>query len=429
MPFDWHKSIRTWIRRSFNHDTNIMLGNRRSRKASRSQHIEPHANDVLNGRGVKIAQHEGNLRFRALVKEFNDESYCTTFSSSEKKALALRIIDHIEKLSPPGRFLKRHGQDGPWVKLTRSEVEKKTKQALRDCNRPDREGYAKQVQAPQDVDMAGREREMTGMSLQEFARKQVNDQSRRRKPRDGSRNQKPAPSAASRLSRQSSQGRSASPRSNGSFSNVHNNGLEAVPQEVPFRQMEAATAPPTASSWAAPSSMPLTVDRTPAARPPTGPAPVTQTPNHPNYAYSSANNYDHYQIHPGSQQSNNAHSVAPYHGDYANRGNLTYYHPPVVQSIASATRTTSPIDHSPILTSARNTINVPDEQNETFGDEFTAHPRQNLFADEFPIHPRDEFDSMAANAASSLNHGTGVDDLFTGALLPFEELSHHQMRK
>ncbi len=402
-----------------------MLGNRRSRKASPSQHFEPHANDVLNGRGVKIAQHEGNLRFRALVKQFNDESYCANFSSCEKKALACRIIDHIQKLSPPGRFLKRHGADGPWVKLTRQEVEKKTKQALRDCNRSDREGYAKQVQAPQDVEKAGRERESTGMSLQEFARRQVNEQSRKRRPRNANKNQKPSPvPSSSRAPIHNGRKGSTLSRSTGSISGVHNDTLEtAVPTEVPFQQMAAAAAP--VSTWTAPAAVPSSVNRTPAARPHTGPAPVTQTPNHPNYSYSSANNTDHYQIHHGSQQRTNAHSDAPYINHYANGANLEFYHPPVTQSINSVTRTGSPIDHSPIVSSAGNNTNVADEQNETFAaDEYTAHPRQNLFGDEFSIHPRDEFDSVAANAANSLSDGAGVEDLFPGALLPFDEISH-----
>eukprot|EP00531_Pseudo-nitzschia_arenysensis_P010764 CAMPEP_0116147164 /NCGR_PEP_ID=MMETSP0329-20121206/17600_1 /TAXON_ID=697910 /ORGANISM="Pseudo-nitzschia arenysensis, Strain B593" /LENGTH=409 /DNA_ID=CAMNT_0003643057 /DNA_START=532 /DNA_END=1761 /DNA_ORIENTATION=- len=405
-----------------------MLNNRRSRRTPPSEHIEPHANDVLNGRGVKIAQHEGNLRFRALVKQFIDETYCATFSSCEKKALACRIIDHIQKLSPPGRFLKKHGNDGPWVKLTRQEVEKKTKQALRDCNRADREGYAKQVQAPQDVEKAGRERENTGMSLQEFARRQVSEQSRKRRPRNANKNQKlsPVPSTASRPSRQTRQVEPTPSRSNGSIPGVHNDTLEtAVPAEVPYQQMAAAAAP--VSTWTAPAAVPSSVNRTPAARPHPGPTPVTQTPNHPNYSYSSANNSGHYQVHHGSQQRTNAHSAAPYVDHYSNGGSMPYYLPPVTQSINSVARTGSPIDHSPIVSSAGNNTNVADEQNETFAaDEYTAHPRQNLFGDEFPIHPRDEFDSMAANAASSLNHGAGVDDLLTGALLGFEEMSSHQ---
>ena len=70
--------------------------------------IGPH--DVLNGRGVNIASLEGNLRFRALVKQRYDDSYCTGFTTNEKRALAEEIISHIKSLDPPGRFLRRIGR-------------------------------------------------------------------------------------------------------------------------------------------------------------------------------------------------------------------------------------------------------------------------------------------------------------------------------
>ncbi len=72
--------------------------------------------------------------------------------------MALQIIKHIKDLDPPGRFLKRDGRgqgsrglNGPWDELTEREAIKKTCQALRDCNRQDRQGYAKGVAAPGDV--------------------------------------------------------------------------------------------------------------------------------------------------------------------------------------------------------------------------------------------------------------------------------------
>lgn len=135
-----------------------------------------HVHDVLNGRGVNIAQHPGNERFRALVNTRYDESYCSTFSTSEKRALAKEIIDHINSLDPPGRFLKRNGKShssrgltGPWEELTPKEVLKKTCQALRDCNRTDRTGYAAAVSAPQDVVQNAQERSRLGLTLKQHA--------------------------------------------------------------------------------------------------------------------------------------------------------------------------------------------------------------------------------------------------------------------
>ena len=120
--------------------------------------ITVHDHDVLSGRGVNIAQHPGNQRFRTLITTFRDQEYCTSYSAGEKRAVALQIIQHIKKLDPPGRFLKRDGRgqgnrglNGPWDELSEREAIKKTCQALRDCNRQDRQGYAKGVAAPGDV--------------------------------------------------------------------------------------------------------------------------------------------------------------------------------------------------------------------------------------------------------------------------------------
>jgi hypothetical protein len=132
--------------------------------------------DVLCGRGVNIAQHPGNERFRTLVNTRFDESYCTTYTTSEKRALAEEIIKHINCLDPPGRFLKRCGRsqtsrglNGPWEELSLQESIKKTCQALRDCNRTDRTGYAAQVAVPQDVQDNAEKRKVSGLSLKEHA--------------------------------------------------------------------------------------------------------------------------------------------------------------------------------------------------------------------------------------------------------------------
>ena len=379
-----------------------MASNRRSKSASRSQHIEVHDNDVLNGRGVKIAQHSGNLRFRSLIKQYYDPNYCETFSSMEKKALTWKVIDHMKKkLKPPGRFLKKLGQDGPWIELTKKETEKKTKQALRDCSRPDREGYAKQVKAPEDVDKADNERKRSGLSLQEFARKQVNDQPKRRKILDTN-NPKPTSTscAASRTSRRSSQRGSA-------FSgtvNIIADSRTTAPLEPPYQQqsMEAATAVTSTASWAAPSAG----NATPAVRPHVGPTPVTETPNHTVYSYLPENGHGIHPINHGSQSNINAQPLASYHNHYPTRDNFVDRHTEVAQS---ESRFPSPIVRSPIVSSVSlSNTNVFEEQHPFLEEWNTGHPRQNLFSE-------DPLDSMAASASDSLaNHGTGVDDFMLG---------------
>mmetsp|Transcript_19331 Transcript_19331/g.27978 ORF Transcript_19331/g.27978 Transcript_19331/m.27978 type:complete len:161 (-) Transcript_19331:197-679(-) len=100
-------------------------------------YIEVNDHDILCGRGVNIASHPGNERFRALVQTRHDENYCTVYTTSEKRAVAEQILKHIQSLDPPGRFLKRIGRaptsrglQGPWEEPTDREAIKKTCQDI-----------------------------------------------------------------------------------------------------------------------------------------------------------------------------------------------------------------------------------------------------------------------------------------------------------
>jgi len=140
-------------------------------------YIVVHEHDVLSGRGVNIAEHAGNKRFRALCASHQDADYCKSYSTSEKRALAQKIVKHIQTLRPPGRFLKRAGRirggrglDGPWENLSDQEAIKKTMQALRDCNRQDRAGnYAGDVAPPLDVIQNQELRSKSGLTNRQYA--------------------------------------------------------------------------------------------------------------------------------------------------------------------------------------------------------------------------------------------------------------------
>lgn len=133
--------------------------------------------DVLSGRGVNIAQHAGNERFRALICARHDANYCHAYTTAEKRAVAEQIVSHIESLDPPGRFLRRAGRvnrtmrglEGPWEELTRDEAIKKACQALRDCNRQDRTGYAATVFVPEDVSFSEQMRSKSGLTNKQLA--------------------------------------------------------------------------------------------------------------------------------------------------------------------------------------------------------------------------------------------------------------------
>lgn len=139
-------------------------------------HIVVHDHDVLAGRGVNIALHPGNQRLRTLVTTRADDSFCTSYSATEKRAVAEEIVRHIKQLDPPGRFLKRDGRgqvsrglSGPWEELTERDAVKKVCQALRDCNRLDRQGYAVGVAMPSDVVQAARHLQDTGLTGKQHA--------------------------------------------------------------------------------------------------------------------------------------------------------------------------------------------------------------------------------------------------------------------
>ena len=140
-------------------------------------YIRVHDHDVLSGRGVNIAQHAGNERFRALIFSRHDINYCHAYTTAEKRALAEEIVGHIKSLNPPGRFLRRSGRsnrtirglDGPWEELTKDEAIKKTCQALRDCNRQDRTGYAASVSVPEDVSASKQARSVLGLTNKQLA--------------------------------------------------------------------------------------------------------------------------------------------------------------------------------------------------------------------------------------------------------------------
>lgn len=121
------------------------------------------SNDVLGGRGVNIAQHPGNKRFRALVAIFTDKKYCKDCTPQEKKALARKIVSLCG-----GRYLTKNGQ--VWSVASKKDFVKKACQALRDCNRGDRSGYARGVKVPDEVKKIEKEIFKKNMSVKDLAK-------------------------------------------------------------------------------------------------------------------------------------------------------------------------------------------------------------------------------------------------------------------
>lgn len=91
---------------------------------------EPHANDVLYGRGGGTNHHPGNKRFRTMVEKRKDD-YVNS-KRLDKPLVALEIIRDWRAQDPPGRFLKQDESTGLWHDVGDRKSREKTSQALRE---------------------------------------------------------------------------------------------------------------------------------------------------------------------------------------------------------------------------------------------------------------------------------------------------------
>lgn len=90
----------------------------------------PHANDVLCGRGGLSNSHVGNISWRKLISE-NQQEYLT-LSKRDKSYLSRKIVNSIRNENPPGRFLKKNTKTGLWCDIGDKDAHRKTSQALRE---------------------------------------------------------------------------------------------------------------------------------------------------------------------------------------------------------------------------------------------------------------------------------------------------------
>ena len=89
---------------------------------------------VLSGRGVNIYRHSGNKRFQKFVSKWKEE-YIMKTSIKDKPKIVQKVMDMIEALDPPGRFLelKEHQNlASSWVEMDRKKAAAKVSQALRE---------------------------------------------------------------------------------------------------------------------------------------------------------------------------------------------------------------------------------------------------------------------------------------------------------
>ena len=87
------------------------------------------ATDVICARGKEVYNHEGNKRFRALVKSYLP-TYSQCVTKMQKTRLVSTIIDTVRARSNQGGFVKNVGDQ--WYEVGDRRAKEKTGQTMRD---------------------------------------------------------------------------------------------------------------------------------------------------------------------------------------------------------------------------------------------------------------------------------------------------------
>jgi len=95
--------------------------------------IAPTENDVLLGRGGKNNSHSGNEKLRELAREVAAKYHVS--SKKEKSYLSRSLVQKVQEMDPPGRFLRRHPKNNRWEDLSADDdkCREKCAQVLRDA--------------------------------------------------------------------------------------------------------------------------------------------------------------------------------------------------------------------------------------------------------------------------------------------------------
>eukprot|EP00539_Tryblionella_compressa_P014410 CAMPEP_0178830546 /NCGR_PEP_ID=MMETSP0746-20121128/8977_1 /TAXON_ID=913974 /ORGANISM="Nitzschia punctata, Strain CCMP561" /LENGTH=717 /DNA_ID=CAMNT_0020492713 /DNA_START=59 /DNA_END=2212 /DNA_ORIENTATION=+ len=91
---------------------------------------QPHAHDVLCGRGGGTNNHVGNSHWRMLVAA-NKQLYIT-LPKRQKMLLSRSIVNAVRSQNPPGRFLQKDNKSNLWFDVGDQRAQEKTSQALRE---------------------------------------------------------------------------------------------------------------------------------------------------------------------------------------------------------------------------------------------------------------------------------------------------------
>ncbi|CAB9526694.1 Transcriptional regulator [Seminavis robusta] len=97
--------------------------------------IDPGKNDVLCGRGGRIMEYPGNVKFQHMIDCWK-ERYSSAPCRTQKAAMAIVLVRLWRKQSPPGRFLIRadpsKGNNSPWRDIGNRKAKQKVMKCLRE---------------------------------------------------------------------------------------------------------------------------------------------------------------------------------------------------------------------------------------------------------------------------------------------------------
>jgi len=88
------------------------------------------SSDALSGRGKQIYNHEGNVRYRKLLQQYESQYKDKSNKLGEKQFCVAKIVAIVRFLKPSGRFLKKHEETGFREEIGDVKAREKTREAL-----------------------------------------------------------------------------------------------------------------------------------------------------------------------------------------------------------------------------------------------------------------------------------------------------------
>ena len=90
-------------------------------EANRNCFVERNVNDVIKGRGFKIAFSPGNRQYTSILGSFKAASALSNIRS-EKDRYARLVFQQVRNMHPPGRFLDLDEESNKWKVMSEKDA-------------------------------------------------------------------------------------------------------------------------------------------------------------------------------------------------------------------------------------------------------------------------------------------------------------------